>query len=103
MLARAALALAKVPCLPARPLVACVLRALPPSFSSQTGQGWGCGRDMVQGSPGLGTGDGESEPGQGWGPGPATTHRKNSGEEGLSLVEPASLKPELVSFSHLTL
>lgn len=31
------------------------------------------------------------------------THRKNSGEEGLSLVEPASLKPELASFSHLTL
>lgn len=37
------------------------------------------------------------------GAGPATTHRKNSGEEGLSLVEPASLKPELASFSHLTL
>lgn len=71
--------------------------------SSQTGQGWGRGRDRTRGSPGLGTRDGESGPGQGRGPGPATTHRKNSGEEGLSLVEPASLKPELASFSHLTL
>lgn len=52
---------------------------------------------------GWGYGTGESGPGQGWGPGAATTHRKNSGEEGLSLVEPASLKPELASFSHLTL
>lgn len=55
------------------------------------------------GSPGLGAQDRESGPGQWRGPGPATTHRKNSGEEGLSLVEPASLKPELASFSHLTL
>lgn len=78
-------------------------RALPPSRSSQTGQGWGRGRDRVRGSPGPGTRNGESGPGQGRGPGPATTHRKNSGEEGLSLVEPASLKPELASFSHLTL
>lgn len=53
-------------------------------------QGWGHGT----GSPGQG---------KGRGPGLATTHRKNSGEEGLSLVEPASLKPELASFSHLTL
>lgn len=99
----AALALAKVPSLPARPPVARVPRALPPSPSSQTGQCWGCVRDWVQGSPGLGTGDGESRPGSGQGPGRAKTHRKNSGEEGLSLVEPASLKPELASFSHLTL
>lgn len=37
----------------------------------------------------------------------ATTHMKNSGDEGLSLVEPASRKPllapEPVSFSHLSL
>lgn len=52
------------------------------------------GWDLGTGSPGQGTGQG---------PGMATTHRKNSGEEGLSLVEPASLKPELASFSHLTL
>lgn len=62
----------------------------------------------------AGTGTGSRESGAGnmgrgvragarAGAGPATTHRKNSGEEGLSLVEPASLKPELASFSHLTL
>lgn len=56
------------------------------------------------GSPGLrGHRIGSLGRGKGEGPGPATTHRKNSGEEGLSLVEPASLKPELASFSHLTL
>lgn len=36
-----------------------------------------------------------------------TTHMKNSGDEGLSLVEPASrnplLAPDPVSFSHLSL
>lgn len=32
-----------------------------------------------------------------------STHMKNSGEDGLSLVEPASLKPLLASFSHLSL
>lgn len=58
-----------------------------------------------RGSLGLGTGD-TGSPGQDkgrQGAGMAKTHRKNSGEEGLSLVEPASLKPELASFSHLTL
>lgn len=76
-------------------------RVLPPSLSrvKQVKAGAMAGT----GSPGLGTQDKESGPGQGRGPGPATTHRKNSGEEGLSLVEPASLKPELASFSHLTL
>lgn len=95
--------LSQSPLPPALPPIARGPRALPPSRSSQTGQGWGHGRGKVQGSPGLGTRDWESGPGQGRGPGPAATHRKNSGEEGLSLVEPASLKPELASFSHLTL
>lgn len=56
-----------------------------------------------KGVQGWGHGTGDPGPGKSGGPGPATTHRKNSGEEGLSLVEPASLKPELASFSHLTL
>lgn len=80
-------------------------RVLPPSLSlslSRVKQ-VKAGAMAGTGSPGLGTQDRESGPGQGRGPGPATTHRKNSGEEGLSLVEPASLKPELASFSHLTL
>lgn len=63
----------------------------------------GLGQGQGPGVRGWGHGTGSFRPGQGRGPGPATTHRKNSGEEGLSLVEPASLKPELASFSHLTL
>lgn len=73
---------------------------LPPVEQVKAGAVAGTGSGGVRG---LGYGTGESGPGQGRGPGAATTHRKNSGEEGLSLVEPASLKPELASFSHLTL
>lgn len=37
------------------------------------------------------------------GPALCESHMKYSGEEGLSLVEPASLKPVPASFSHLIL